>query len=244
MPRAKKTPAKTIALKKGVKKTSLRRQRPTADSNLAEIAFRPGIMSDQPSMTTVSNSKVRVVLGIIVLLLVVGVIAYLKRGSFLAARINNSVITRWNLDQRLEAQYGQSVVEQMISEQLIFEEASKKQIKVTPAEIDAKIGEITKQLGGQVNINDLLAQQGMTMTDLRRQVEVQLLVEKLTVGLINVSDQEITDYIDKNRSSMTATDEASLKQEALDALAAQKKSTAVQKWFADLRAKTRIVKYF
>lgn len=240
MPKAKKTTLRSAAARKTVRRTSSRSLKSTPEV----FESRENESQNNMSTSNMNNNGLKLVLGLVILVLIVGSLVYIKRGSIMAARINNSFISRWDLDRRLETQYGQPVVEQMISEQLIFDEGAKKQIKVSQSEVDAKITQITSQLGGQVNINDLLAQQGMTMADLRKQVEVQLLVDKLTVGLVNVSDQEITDYIDKNRSSMTATDEGTLKKEALDTLAAQKKSEAVQKWFSDLKSKARIVKYF
>lgn len=207
----------------------------TATTSVGDVS---GVTATQNNF---SLARKAFVLGIFVIF--IAVLLYKNKSILFVAKINNRPITRLELDQRLVARYGSAMIDEMVSEQLIKDEGSAKQIKVSASEVDSKIDEITKRLGANVNINDLLSQQGMTMADLRRQIELQLLVEKLTVGLVNVSDAEITEYIDKNKATMTATDEAGTRKEALDTLASQKKGEAIQKWFTDLKAKAKITKY-
>lgn len=147
------------------------------------------------------------------------------------------------LHKELEKRYGKAVLEDLVSEQLIRQEAAKKGVKATDAEINLKTDEFKIQLGANVNFDEFLAQRGYSATDFRKQVEVQIILEKLTTGAINISDQELKDFIDQNKANLTATDEAALKAEALQYLTSQKKNEAMQKWFTDLKAKSRVVTY-
>ena len=88
-----------------------------------------------------------------------------------------------------------------------------------------------------------MAQQGDTVEDFRHRVELQLLLEKLTAGQVQVSDTEITDYIDKNRASMTATDEAGLREEAKATLTSDKQNTVLRQYFAEIKSKAKVLKF-
>lgn len=180
---------------------------------------------------------------LLLLLVILAALVVKNKGLFVAAMVNGRPITRIALDNQLMSRYGSSLLDELINDEIINGEADKKGIKVSPDEINAEISRIETSLGGKTNLDQALTAQGMTMNDLTVDVQRRLLVNKLTAGSVNVSDQEIADYIDKNKSSLTATDDAGLKQEALDALTSQKKSDATQKWFTDLKAKAKISKY-
>jgi hypothetical protein len=114
---------------------------------------------------------------------------------------------------------------------------------VTDAELNQKVKEIEKSLNGQISLADALSQQGMSMDEFRRQVSLQIMVEKLTADSVKVSDDDITKYIDQNKSLLTATDEASMRAEAKQNLIREKQSTAFQKIFDDLKKAAKIKNY-
>jgi len=240
---------KTITKKPSVNKKSAKR--PVSRSVVAnktsvkasELETPKASLNLENASTGFKIEKYRVVGLVLIFIVFLFFIANKNRNLFFAATVNGRPITRLELDQRMVSRYGQATTEEIISEVLIRDEANKKGLKVTAAEVDTKIAEITKNIGANGNLVDLLAQQGMTMTDLRSQIELQLLVEKLTVGLVNVSDREVTDYLDKNRSSFSATSEAELRTEAMDSLVSQKRGESLQKWFNDLKSKAKITKY-
>ncbi|MCL4397704.1 SurA N-terminal domain-containing protein [Patescibacteria group bacterium] len=239
MPRvAKKTSAKTSAAKKVSRQNSVR----AANLSKATAMAAPVEKVSARRVSLPRNFSRFAVLGL--LLIVLALLLYRNKGMFVAAMVNNQPIMRLSLDKQLESQYGDATLDEMVGEMLIRQAAAKNKITVTPAEIETKIASIEKTLNGQISLQDALAQQGETVADFRHRVELQLMLEKLTAGKVQVSDQEISDYIDKNRASMTATDEAGLREEAKTDLTNQKQNTILQQYFSSLKSQAKILKFF
>lgn len=77
---------------------------------------------------------------------------------------------------------GQYVIEQIIGEKLIQQLAEEKGVEPKEAQIEKKIAAIKKESGG--NLKKVLAQRGMTMEDLKKQVTIQqALVNVVTKGV-------------------------------------------------------------
>lgn len=182
------------------------------------------------------------VLGVVILI-ALAILVWRHKGIIMAGTINNQPIWRWDLEKRLVARSGNQVFEEMVNESLLKSAATKKGITVTDAELNQKVKEIEKSLNGQISLADALSQQGMSMDEFRRQVSLQIMVEKLTADSVKVSDDDITKYIDQNKSLLTATDEASMRAEAKQNLIREKQSTAFQKIFDDLKKAAKIKNY-
>lgn len=193
----------------------------------------------QPKRTF--NPRWLLVLGLFLVL--AAALAWKNKGLFVSATVNGRPILRLELDQRLVSRFGDQTLDEMVGEVLIRQAASQNKITVNKAELDNKIAEIEKTLNGQITLKDALAQQGDTVESFRQRVELQLLLEKLTVGQVNVTDQEISDYIEKNKSSLIASDEAAMKQEAKDTLTASRQNTVLRQYFSDLKTKAKVAKF-
>lgn len=187
------------------------------------------------------NPRWLLVLGLFLVL--TAALAWKNKGLFVAATVNGRPILRLELDQRLVSRFGDQTLDEMVGEVLIRQAASQNKITVSKAELDNKIAEIEKTLNGQITLKDALAQQGDTVESFRQRVELQLLLEKLTVGQVNVTDQEVSDYIEKNKSSLVASDEAAMKKEAKDTLVASRQNTVLRQYFSDLKTKAKVAKF-
>lgn len=173
-----------------------------------------------------------------VVLLVIAGILYLNKGLLVAGMVGNRPIWRWDFEKRLMASAGTQTFDQVVNEQILENDAMAKNITVSSKEVDDRIAQIEKSLAGRITLNDALAQQNMTMADLRQSVSIQILADKVTATL-PVTEQEINDYLAKNKDTMTATDEAGLKTEAKTALSQQK----FQDFFANLKKNSKVSKF-
>lgn len=180
---------------------------------------------------------------IIALGLLAALFIWLNKSWLIAGWVNGQPTFRFQLEDRMVKRYASTTLDEMISEQIVRQEAAKRGIKVTSQEVSGKIAEIEKSLSGKVSLSEALTQQGMTMADFQNQVELQIMVEKLTVDQTKVTDQEVADYITNNKATLVATQEADMKLEATKALVSQKTSTAFQKLFSDLKAQAKVVRY-
>lgn len=180
---------------------------------------------------------------IVALAVIIFAVLAVNKGMIVAAVVNGRPIFRWTLTNTLISKYGKQTLENMISEQLIAVEAKKSNIVVTKKEIDDKETEVLKSFGEKVSLEEVLKFQGMTKEDFDGQVKLQLLVTKLLGKDIAPMETEITDFIDKNRASMSATDEAGLREEAKTGLIDQKIGEKIQPWFTEVRSKAKILRF-
>jgi foldase protein PrsA len=117
------------------------------------------------------------------------------------AIVNDKQITGKELFKRLYKLNGQQVLNQMIDELLLLQEAEKQNIDISPDEIDAEIDKMKKQCGSEAIFNRQLVAGGMSIEDLKDQIRLQLLSRKLIIKNkgINVEESDIKAYFDKNK---------------------------------------------
>ena len=177
-------------------------------------------------------------------ILVLAVVAlYLgMKGYLVAATVDGQPIFGWDVTHAMMSRYGAQTLDSIISERLVAKAAAKAGVVITQKDVDAKINDVLKSLGPNVKLDDLLAYQGVTKGDFENQVKLQLTVEKLLGKDIKIADSDIDDYIAKNKDTLTATDDAGLREEARQALFSQAVSQKIQPWFTDLKAKASIVR--
>ena len=182
---------------------------------------------------------------IALIVVVLGLVAIFvsNKGLLVAAVVNGKPIFRWQLNSVMTSRYGQQTLDSMVSQMLVDEEAKKAGISVTQTDIAKKESDLVASLGTGVSLDDVLQYQGMTKADFEDQIRLQLTVEKLLGKDITVTDADITSYIATNASTLTATDEAGLKEEARQAIFSQKLNDKLQTWFADVKAKASILRF-
>jgi hypothetical protein len=181
---------------------------------------------------------------LVVLFVILGIVYLVNRGYIVAAMVNGKPVFGWELNSAVMSRYGSQTLENMISERLIAETAQKQGIIVSKSEVDGKLNDLVKSLGPNVKIDDVLKYQGVTRSEFENQVRLQLAVEKLLGKDVVVSDADIDTYIAENKETLTATDEAGLREEAKQTLFSQQVSQKIQPWFAELKGKAKIVRLF
>jgi len=183
--------------------------------------------------------QIAIVLAIIALL----ILLYFKKSWFIVAWVNNRPITRFEFNHQLERQYGKQVLESLINQELINQEAKKQKINITDEQIQENIEEIEKGLSGQISLDDALKAQGITREQLNSDMKLQLTIEKLVSQGIEISDKEIAEYFKENKELFTATEESKQKEEAINNLRQQKISEKFQGWLENLRDKVKIFRF-
>lgn len=178
------------------------------------------------------------------LILIVALWLFKNPKTFLAAVVNNKPITTWQLDDSLQKKFGARLLDQMIDETLITNEAQKEGINVNDNEVNDKINELQTQVGGKDALPQLLLRQGLTLDDLKQQIKLKLIVDKILVKKVTVTDTDVQGFMDKNKDTLPATDSASQKKFAKEAVKQQMLSDAFQKWYQDLKSKAKIYKFF
>lgn len=206
----------------------------------------------EPSFTKVSEGKAKIfgwlkkfftlkkIIIILIVIIVLGLVYYFK-GLFIAATVNNSVISRFAVISELEKGSGKAALDSMISERLIELEAAKKNITISNEEINAEFEKISKQLEEQgLTLEAALAEQGLTKADISKRMMVQKKLEKMLADKVNVTDQEIDQYIKDNGITLPKDKEAEAKDSIREQIKSNKLNEEARKFIDDLKANAKI----
>lgn len=190
----------------------------------------------------VKNPKMLIGLGVVILL---AGLLYFFRGWFVVAAVNGHPISRVAFNHALEQQDGKTILNSLITQSLIEQEATKKHITVSQAEIDSSTKQIDQQLASQgQTLDQALAARGMNKTDFVNQLKLQKMVEKLLGNSTAVTDKEVQDYIDQHQDQLDATQSADQQKAQVKAQLEQEKlSTKAQELIANLQKQAHIT-YF
>jgi parvulin-like peptidyl-prolyl isomerase len=168
-----------------------------------------------------------------VLLLIIAVSSQLSAVSYeifahdkIIAIVNNEIITQKDLDDsinfmrvQLSNEYNgeqlekkiqamkSDLVQRLIEERLILQEAKKKNIKIDDSRIKAKINGLKKSYNSEREFLDALSEQGMVEADLETKTREQALMFSLIDSDVRskllVKPAEITDFYNKNSAEFT-----------------------------------------
>lgn len=182
-----------------------------------------------------------IIIVILVLVILLGGLYYFKN-QFISATVNGQPIWRLTLIKELEKQSGKATLENLVTKALILQEAKKQKVVISQEEIDQKMKELEDNFTSQgQNLDQLLEAQNMTRTQLREQIEVQMIVEKIVSQDVEVTDEEVADYLKANPDYLPeGSDLESVKEEVKQQLQQQKSSDQVQSWIDSLRENAQI----
>lgn len=152
--------------------------------------------------------------------------AYSVTVSRIAAVVNGDMITSRELDRELQleligqkldpaknpqmtADVRKAVLDRMINDKILLQEAAKEKIEVTDAEVDAAVDQIVKdsKLERDVFFKQL-EKEGIPEKKFRDRIHVQLVSQRLmarnVVSKVVVTEDEINDYYRKNMAGLTS----------------------------------------
>lgn len=129
--------------------------------------------------------------------------------------VNGTVIDKdmlydkmYNFSSQGQAKMGVGMLDQLVTEELIKQEVAKQKVVVTSKEVDDFLADIVKkQFPSQEEFEGYLAQQGMTLELVKKQMETQLQLKKIFEPQIKVTDEDVKKYFDENQASYVATPE-------------------------------------
>ena len=128
-----------------------------------------------------------------------------------AAKVNGAVITEPQLVQELMSRHGYAVLETMIEALAIRQEAAERGLSVTAEEVEVSYQEARNRIVSSVRDPRVaaseifamwLAQRNLNRETFRRQVELQLLLEKMVEDEIEVTGQEVAQFYESNQKQL------------------------------------------
>ena len=212
-----------------------------SDTIQKESSYTEGYSQKYAKKTIQISRKTAISIAIII---IIGVLAYVYKGIFIAATVDGSPIMRLAVIQKLEKTSGKNLLDSLINEKLIQNEARAKNIRVGDDEINDQIKAIENQVATQGNTLDAaLAEAGMSMDDLKKQIIFQKEIEKLLADKINVTDEEVRQYIEDNKIPIPQGQEATIADQIKNEIRNQKLNTEVQALIANLKSKAKIQRF-
>jgi foldase protein PrsA len=138
-------------------------------------------------------------------------------GQRMAAKVNNQVVTQEQFYKRC-ANYTQGrliappvgviLLNDLINEQLMEQEAKRLKLMPTDAEVNAQVESYRKRAQSQgQSLEEGLKQTGLPMEAFRNSVRLELLEKKLSTQGVTVTDKEVEEFYNQNKQGLFTTPE-------------------------------------
>lgn len=101
---------------------------------------------------------------------------------------------------------GASALENLITYELVNQEAQKQGVTISDADIDTELAQLKKSMGSEEAFNQALTQYNMTIEDLHADLQQQAQLRKLLGSKVSITDEDISSYYEQNKASF-ATEE-------------------------------------
>lgn len=176
--------------------------------------------------------KVLIVVGVIVV--AIPLLDFLIQISILnryAAFVGNSQVTRSEYERELDLKYGQSIVQDLVVEKLIFNEMAKKGIKVDEARITTELDGIKSQFSSEDEFKTLLASERLTVEELQKRITLKLGLDEIVKSDVKEpTDEDAKTYFDQNADSFKDKKFDDVKAEIKTSLASSALTSAGDSW--------------
>jgi foldase protein PrsA len=188
------------------------------------------------------SKKAKWFLVVLVAAFILGGLIYRFKHWVVVALVDYKPVTRFELTKELERQGGKQVLETLINERLILQEAKRRRLEPTNAEINEKVDQIEEELKGQgMTLDDVLKLQGQSRSEFLNQVKIQVIIDKIIGEDVELSDEEVQQYFEDNQSFYPeGTKFEEVESELRDTLKQQKIGEKFQEWLQNLKDKAKI----
>lgn len=207
------------------------------------------ISEKQSEIKSVKNNNLGFVIKIALIVLVGAGVFFLAqkyRGLVIAGVVNNHVVYKWDLNSRLNNRYGATALDEIVTEQLLYEQANKNSITVSDKELQDEVTANETQFGGRPQLMEMAKQAGINDDkQLNEFFKLKLTIKKLQEKLFQaeVTDEEIKTYYDENKQYLGDKSFEELKSDITEQLKQQKIQTQFTEWFGNIRKEAKIDSY-
>ena len=183
------------------------------------------------------------ILGIVFGTLVLALALYYFKGYVVAGVVNGKSISRARVVSELERRGGQQVLEGLVNQVLIDQEAKRRGVIVTQQELDEDVKKIEDNMKSQGStLETALIQQNLDREQFLVILMTNKKLEKLIADKINITDEEVTAYLDANKDSFPEdTDPTVLREQIKTFLQQQKVESESQKLFTELKVAAKVL---
>jgi len=148
-------------------------------------------------------SKRSLIIHLTILCIVVGllVFGFWKGDSEVVASVNGEKISKDELYNAMVKQSGKQTLDSLISQKVVELEVKKQKVTVSEKDIQDELGKYYEQYGGEEAFNQALTQNGFTLDEVKKDLELTVKVNKLLEPRIKVSEEELKNYFAENKAT-------------------------------------------
>lgn len=158
------------------------------------------------------------------------------------ATVNGEKILRSEYDAAVAKNNGSDVLDGLVLERLVADEAKKRNIVIGDDEVARLVGEQKQNFGTDQAWQAALAQAGLTEAELAKQLRLSAMLRKMVADKVQITDAELQSTLDQAKDQFAGMDPDAAKQQARDSLQRQKENAAVQDLVAQLKNSATIEK--
>ncbi len=226
MPTTKPTKPKT-------KKSVSTKKASTTKKVVKSKEVKPNI-SDPKLTKQVNRSRKLLIFSLIILGL--ALLGYKFLPWFVPAIVNKKPITRLDVYRQMNKAYGQQTLDDLVNQAVLDNAIAKSGVKVDPKKVDQEVDKLKQQFAKMGGLDQILAQKGLTLEDLKKQIKTQLAVEEILKDKITPTDKEIKAEYDKNKDTLYKGKKfEEVKDMIANSLKQMKLSRAFLEWFAQAK---------
>lgn len=230
----KKT-AKSAAAAKAPRKATKR-------STVVKTAPKTTVVKKTPVVKQSIQDTPAWVTAVAIVLIILGYAVYRFWG---VAKIDNVTISRLDYYNAMERQVGAQVLDSLIEETLILQAAKAQNYVADQKAIDDQIATVSAQIIAQGStIEDALKAENLTLDQVRRMYEINLIAKDLGSGDTAVTDAEIDAYITENKANLPTTlTTEEIRSMVKTQLENQKANQNIAAWIETLKSSAEIIRY-
>ncbi|NEW07933.1 peptidylprolyl isomerase [Paenibacillus sp. SYP-B3998] len=123
------------------------------------------------------------------------------------AKVNGVNISSTQLYEAMLAGGGAQTLDSLISNEIINQEGKKAGLQVTEADINEELASVKGSYGSEDEFQQALTSYGMTLNDLKKSMQSQVLLKKILMPQVTITDEEIKKYYNDNLESLKAPEQ-------------------------------------
>lgn len=119
------------------------------------------------------------------------------------AKVGSTSITTVDLYDAMKSTYGATVVENLISDEIVKQESKDKKLKVSDDEVKKELDGLIAQYGGdKETFNAQLKEQGKTLETIKEDIVAYIQLTKILEERVEITDEEIKTYFEANKDKL------------------------------------------
>jgi foldase protein PrsA len=125
-----------------------------------------------------------------------------------AAKIGGLLITVQDVQEELKRQFGASVLRTMLVREAIRLEAETTRLDVTPSEMQDELASMMEGYGDEESFYSSMQEQlGMSRDDVQEDTRYRLLLEKIAIRAVDVTESDVDRYMEEHPEEFNPTTE-------------------------------------